>query len=388
MNVKIGERIKFLRKRDDLTQENLADAIGVTSQAVSKWESGGSYPDIEYITPIAAFFNVTTDYLFSYDTAEKQKKIEEYCAAYDNHHRDWKPAQERVDMMRDALAQFPAEEKLLFKLAEALYYKSEERGHSSTHRDGYVYYVYEDYRMIDCLDEAVKIMEELLQSSSDDAIRGHCRWFLAHVYARAGEKGKALAIAEKCGDIFYSKLSILASALDGEDEIKYQQDLNLSLLCSFRRSFSSLTRSQVTDMGVKIKADKIMIDLFEFVFSDGNCGFYHIVIRDLYVDHAMRLATADRFDESFAALDRAFDHSLSFDEIVFARDGSRRDEVMHFTSPYVSLLDGENPKLFYTVKQLQNLLDSIMDERDTFYKKLSGDARYGALIEKIKAAEF
>ena len=78
MNVKIGSKIRELRKRDDITQERLAEAIGVTNQAISKWESETGYPDIEYIAPIADFFNVSIDYLFNHETGDKTKKIEEY----------------------------------------------------------------------------------------------------------------------------------------------------------------------------------------------------------------------------------------------------------------------------------------------------------------------
>jgi CheY-like chemotaxis protein len=66
MNIKIGAKIKELRKRDNVTQEQLAECLGVTSQAISKWESENGYPDIEYISPIADFFNVTTDYLLNH----------------------------------------------------------------------------------------------------------------------------------------------------------------------------------------------------------------------------------------------------------------------------------------------------------------------------------
>ena len=68
MKIKIGEKIKELRKRDDITQEQLAEVLGVTNQAVSKWESDNGYPDIEYIVPIADYFKVTTDYLFGHST--------------------------------------------------------------------------------------------------------------------------------------------------------------------------------------------------------------------------------------------------------------------------------------------------------------------------------
>ena len=64
MNIKIGKKIKELRNRDGITQERLAEALGVTNQAISRWESETGYPDIEYILPIANFFEVTIDYLF------------------------------------------------------------------------------------------------------------------------------------------------------------------------------------------------------------------------------------------------------------------------------------------------------------------------------------
>ena len=63
MNIKIGARLKELRKHKNVTQEQLADALGVTNQAVSRWESESGYPDIEYIIPIANFFKVTANYL-------------------------------------------------------------------------------------------------------------------------------------------------------------------------------------------------------------------------------------------------------------------------------------------------------------------------------------
>ncbi|MCL2364395.1 MAG: helix-turn-helix domain-containing protein [Defluviitaleaceae bacterium] len=63
MDIKIGTRIKELRKRKNITQEQLAEALGVTNQAISKWESGNGYPDIAYIVPIAKYFDVSADYL-------------------------------------------------------------------------------------------------------------------------------------------------------------------------------------------------------------------------------------------------------------------------------------------------------------------------------------
>ena len=64
MQLNIGTKIKELRRRDGRTQEALAEALGVTNQAVSRWESGGSYPDMEIVPAIANYFHVSIDELF------------------------------------------------------------------------------------------------------------------------------------------------------------------------------------------------------------------------------------------------------------------------------------------------------------------------------------
>lgn len=60
----INEKISELRKRKGITQEELARALGVTNQAVSKWESSQCCPDISLMPEIADYFGVTTDELF------------------------------------------------------------------------------------------------------------------------------------------------------------------------------------------------------------------------------------------------------------------------------------------------------------------------------------
>ncbi len=59
----ISDRIQHLRKINGISQEKLADEIGVSRQTISKWESEQSVPDIEKITLMSDYFDVTTDYL-------------------------------------------------------------------------------------------------------------------------------------------------------------------------------------------------------------------------------------------------------------------------------------------------------------------------------------
>lgn len=58
-----GEKLQLLRKARGLSQEGLAEQLGVTRQAVSKWELSAATPDLENVVALARFFGVSTDYL-------------------------------------------------------------------------------------------------------------------------------------------------------------------------------------------------------------------------------------------------------------------------------------------------------------------------------------
>lgn len=68
--MKINEQISYLRREKGMTQEQLATALGVTNQSVSKWESGQNCPDIQLLPELARIFNVTIDSLMGCQTKD------------------------------------------------------------------------------------------------------------------------------------------------------------------------------------------------------------------------------------------------------------------------------------------------------------------------------
>ena len=70
-NLKIGEKIKIQRRARNLTQEEVANILGVSKAAVSKWENNESYPDITLLPQIAQLFHITMDELFCYTLEHK-----------------------------------------------------------------------------------------------------------------------------------------------------------------------------------------------------------------------------------------------------------------------------------------------------------------------------
>lgn len=76
MNIAIGEKLKQLRTTKKVTQEMLSAALGVTPQAISRWEAGNGYPAIEYLPDIAMFFGISVDELLGVKLTEREAKRE------------------------------------------------------------------------------------------------------------------------------------------------------------------------------------------------------------------------------------------------------------------------------------------------------------------------
>lgn len=120
------KRLKELRIERNLTQTDVANALGITTQAVSKWESQYSLPDIAMLIPIADFYGVTVDYLLCHDLAEIENEIIEYlnkCEAF-----PISPKEQWDDILKETRrmqSKYPKDHRLMLELCTELfmYYK-------------------------------------------------------------------------------------------------------------------------------------------------------------------------------------------------------------------------------------------------------------------------
>ena len=110
---------KDLRKMQELTQEQIAEMLGVTSQAISKWECGTSYPDIGLLPVIANMFKVSTDYLLGVDITKQENDIREIISKAKELDNADKSA-DAVVLLRNALIQYPSNCDIMYWLAWSL----------------------------------------------------------------------------------------------------------------------------------------------------------------------------------------------------------------------------------------------------------------------------
>ena len=77
INMSIGNKVKKLRVKKGLSQGELAEILHVSAQAISKWESNTSYPDISQLPAIASYFGITIDELFEYPIDLEYERIDQ-----------------------------------------------------------------------------------------------------------------------------------------------------------------------------------------------------------------------------------------------------------------------------------------------------------------------
>ena len=96
-NMSIGSTIKRLRREKDITQEQLAEYLGITSRAVSRWECERAAPDISQISILCNIFGVSADSLLGIDIEQKEKRINELLAEAKKCAAEDKLIQERIE---------------------------------------------------------------------------------------------------------------------------------------------------------------------------------------------------------------------------------------------------------------------------------------------------
>ena len=109
MHLPLGENLRRLRAEHSLTQEQLALSLGVTPQAVSRWESAAGYPDIELLPVIAAQFHTSVDILLGCRRTEEEQTMQDMKAALISA-GEYGTDAEYLACARRAAARFPTEE--------------------------------------------------------------------------------------------------------------------------------------------------------------------------------------------------------------------------------------------------------------------------------------
>ena len=344
MQLNLGAKIRELRHRDGRTQEMLADALGVTSQAVSRWESGGSYPDMEMIPAIANYFSVTIDELFGYEN-DRDKKIEAIVKQIKEMNARNNGVDINIDeclsLARQAMIEFPANERIMLCLADVLYNAGYVR-YGEYHLiddEGYNVYDIERHRGYAEWKEAIVIYEKLLKTLEPGEMRHNALRYLTQLYLNMGEHERALSAIESAPTIYGSYECLRINAFDGKRRAEAYGEALLKLICASSKSIigTMLSYEQNMTPSEKVQSIRSAITLFDHVCTDGNYGIYNSYIARMYTLLSLYLWLDGKHDEAFEALDKSLVHFKDFEELCAKSEAA-------YTAPLLKLVKIDTEK--------------------------------------------
>jgi len=321
--IRLGERIKELRLRDGRTQEALAGRLGVTAQAISRWEKGICYPDMELVPSIANCFGVTIDELFGYRN-DREQRIDAILKTIDGYGIKGRADDEWVDpclaALRAGLVEFPGNERLLLKLLYTLSEAGWHRCQEWTDYDdeGFLQRRIEVHRENPYWAEAVKIGESLLTSSADQAVVTQAVSILIPLYRNLGETGKAIACAERTPRMRECRELLLAAATDGRENAKYTGAflLEAARLFADHLVYGLMANRKNYESDLPIEKIRGAIGLFALLCDDGNYGVYHDELIKLHLYLSRVQWERGYHDEAFASLDEALAHARALERVL------------------------------------------------------------------------
>lgn len=388
MQLNLGEKIRSLRRRDGRTQEDLAAALGVTSQAVSRWESNGSYPDMNLIPSIAHYFGITIDELFGYEN-QRESKIDQLAAQINEMRRQNngvdRNLNECITLARNALVEFPGNEKLMTALASVLCTAGYAR-YGECHLiddEGYGIYDVEKHKTYAEWLEAVTLYEKALETLPNGALRNHAIDDLSQLYLNLGEHEKAMALANAAPGLWSSREFLRAYACAGKQYVKAHSETLLITLRACAIFVVNITTADQRHLSAHKKANCIAsaIQLFATVCPDGNYGVHHGYIASLEMLHSLYLWLDDQCDAAFEALDRALDNGRKM--LAICENGQAQ-----YTAPLVRLAEGKAPCTAEEAKA--DILSMPEDwpwwsvsEAETVKAEMQKDPRWNAWVSNI-----
>lgn len=188
----LSANLKKYRIMKELTQEDVAEYLGITAQSVSKWERGESCPDITFLPALANIFETSVDLLLGMDTIraeETRRGIHGKAVAYQQE-EDYEAA---AKTYREALKTYPNDPGMMLGLAGALALQGETA-------------------------EAIELMEKGLPLSANEKQKATIRAALCFLYLKAGKEDKANALASRLPHMRESREVIqplVQSTMDG-----------------------------------------------------------------------------------------------------------------------------------------------------------------------------
>lgn len=264
MKINISKNIRSQRVARRWSQELLAEKLGVSYQAVSKWERGESYPDLQIIPDISELFHISTDELLGVDRSREKEEVDKIVDTLRMLDLERNDA-EIVRTADEALKRFPNNFVLM----------------------GWIVYAGQN---VDPR-RSVELGHYILENCLDSSIRNWVQAELCYALFKCGDKDKAIELARKLPDTDETKQSVLIDLLAGADSVDFITGYPMKSLChQFNRMIKKLL--PYYDRHKQIELLKKAVSLADLLWESDDVSFImpekidnHIKIAELYFEN-------------------------------------------------------------------------------------------------------
>lgn len=347
----IGEKIKELRRKNDMTQEKLADHLRVAYQTVSKWETGVTSPDLSLIVPIARLFRITTDELFSYNENADHIREQEL---EDQFRETWESGdlQKRFEVSEQAVREFPGEMKWHDRLAWAQAMRS----------FGYK----DDVKCAEEQEEAIRRFAAVIENTPEGKLRASSIQGIVQYLTFRGRFDEAKEYANLYPEKYsVSKDDVLLSCLQGTERIIHCQRMldnaMLDLLNLIGNGSDSACDAQE--------------QILNTLIPDKNYLYYHCFLADIYLNRARFRVKDKKYDSAIQMLSQALYHAGEYDKFT------NGEMIYNYTSPF---FDRVEYNIHDTCKTgMTSRVDDLLDElKGTQFDPLRNREDFERLLEQ------
>ena len=364
MNIKIGAIIKKLRTENNITQDTLATAIGVTPQAISRWEQGGGYPDIELLPTLADFFSVSTDELLGYKLSEREEELASFKKEMERL-AEVGSIEECVAYARNAYARYPNDYEIRDNLATCLYFVWEEKHDESL------------------FNEIEVLLKSVVDECNDEDTRDNAINTLILLYGKTKQCDKAKELVNRLTPMKYCREYTLSNGI-GDGKTKYYIQDGIDKLTE---ALGSAIQNLVLNDDIpndpstwenKIEMLNISNQLFFLIYGD-DLMYHHSQLSINYWIISTYQMSLGKTEGALESLEKMCHHAVAHDLSY------QNDHGKHFTSLLVDTqIYPEKSKDFHELTehtQCYYRLDRMQNKR---YDCIRQDPRFVEIVEKLK----
>ena len=347
----LGKKIRQLRRAKDLTQEQLADYLNISSQSVSKWETGTATPDLAFVIPLARLFGVSTDELLGFEQSKEDLRKQEYADAYDE---TWKNGdlEKRLEICLSAVRDYPGDMVWLRRLAMA---------------HGMHCFTYEDNERYQAeRAEAIRCYEIVIENTSDEKMREEAIGSIVQYLSYAGRKEEAKKYVELYPED--KRDEIEEFVLEGEELLKHKQKRKMKAFGLLLAELNFWDDYELHVAG----------ELLKLFFPDGNYLDMHYYMYLYEVSNSKQAIREGGPEKAVEHLAKAKYHAAEMDKIEYDAPGE-----YGYTAPLFDKLTVDTKAFLHTNDHPALLqLEEELNKKE--FDALRNHAGFQELLDSLK----